>query len=502
MKTKKDLSCVLVTTEIVPFSKVGGLADVLGALPDELAKLGLSVSIFTPLYASIDRTSFNIKPEQGLPTLVSRISGVQERFRVFSCLKPGTNVKMYFIDNDRFYARKGIYTVPESGKAFPDEDERTIFFNRAVISAIKALDLRPDVIHCNDFHSGLIPAIIALEEAEDPHFAGAGTVFSIHNLAYQGLFGREFMQKAGFPQSLFTAMSPFEYWGRVNAMKIAIAYAGIISTVSKTYAEEITSTEEYGCGLEGVLRARKNDLVGILNGIDMDAWDPSKDELIPYRFSQADLGGKNGNRMELLKAFTLPQRSAGPVIGMVSRLVDQKGFDILAEAIEPIMALGACIVILGTGQEKYHELYWALAKKYPKQLGLKLEFNNRIAHLIEAGSDFFLMPSRYEPCGLNQMYSLRYGTLPIVRATGGLVDTVRDLDTNPADGNGFTFKDYTPQALIEAIRRAAQFYGDKPALRKVRKRIMQEDHSWRRSAEEYVAMYERARRLVGMGLTK
>ncbi|HEY5132597.1 MAG TPA: glycogen/starch synthase [Candidatus Krumholzibacteriaceae bacterium] len=500
--TKKELNLVLVTTEIVPFSKVGGLADVMGALPDELEKLGVSVSIFTPLYSSIDRSRFGVKPVSGLKALEVRVAGMVERFRLHTCLKPGTRVSVYFIDNDRFYARKGIYTVPETGKAFPDEDERTIFFNRACVASIKALNLHPDVVHCNDFHSGLIPAYMSLEESDNPHFALAGTVFSIHNLAYQGIFGRDFMQKAGLSQSLFTPMSPFEYWGKVNLMKVAISYSGIISTVSKTYAEEIASTEEYGCGLEGVLRSRKSDLVGILNGIDTNVWDPAKDALIPHRFSPESLTGKGDDLAELLAAFALPATNRGPVIGMVSRLVDQKGFDILAEAFEAIMSLGVSLVILGTGQERYHELYWGFAKKYPKQFGLKLEFNDRLAHLIEAGSDFFLMPSRYEPCGLNQMYSLRYGTIPIVRATGGLLDTISELDRAGASGNGFTFTDYSAPALLEAVKRAVKFHTNKAALKKTRMRIMAEDHSWRRSAEEYRAMYERARSRVGMGLTK
>jgi starch synthase len=499
---KKELNLVLVTTEIVPFSKVGGLADVMGALPGELEKLGVSVTVVTPLYSSIDRSAFGIVPEPGLGPLEVRVAGDLERARVHSCLKPGTKVRCCFIENERFYGRKGIYTVPETGKAFPDEDERTIFFNRAVIASLKALGLRPDVIHVNDFHAGLIPAYLNLEEPGSSPLAAAGTVFSIHNLAYQGIFGREFLQKASLSPSLFAPMSPFEFWGKVNVMKIGISYAGIVSTVSRTYAEEITSTEEYGYGLEGVLRARKEDLVGILNGIDVDIWDPSKDPLIPFRFTPSSLAGKGQDREELLRAFALPRKTTGPVVGMVSRLVDQKGFDILAGAFGGIMDLGVSLVVLGTGQEKYHELYWSLAKKHPGQFGLKLEFNDRLAHLIEAGSDYFLMPSRYEPCGLNQMYSLRYGTIPIVRATGGLVDTIAELDASGDTGNGFTFREYSPAALLDAVGRAAVFYRDKPAVRKVRKRIMREDHSWRRSAEEYRAMYERSRSLAGMGLTK
>jgi len=502
MRNQRSLDLVIVTTEVVPFSKVGGLADVMGALPDELDALGARVKIMTPLYSSIDRSRFGIELERALPPLEVRVAGRTERFRVHSALKPGTKVKVYFLESDRFYTRPGIYTVPETGKAFPDEDERTIFFNRAAIRAMKALALRPEVVHCNDFHAGLIPAYLELEESDDPHVGGATTVFSVHNLAYQGIFPREFLQKAGLKEALFVPMSPFEYWGKVNVMKIAISFAGIISTVSRRYAEEITTTEEYGYGLEGVLRGRKKDLVGILNGIDQKVWDPANDTFIPERFTAGNLAGKSKDRTALLKAFGLPAKSAGPVVGMVSRLVDQKGFDILAEAFDSLAALGIKLVILGTGQEKYQEAYKRLAAKYPKKLGLKLEFNDPMAHLIEAGSDFFLMPSRYEPSGLNQMYSLRYGTIPIVRATGGLYDTIAELDRIGANGNGFTFKEYTAAALTEAVKRAVVFYADKTALRNARKRIMAADHSWRRSAKEYLAMYERARSLMGMELTK
>lgn len=502
MQAKNSLSVVLVTTEIVPFSKVGGLADVMGALPRELEKLGVQTAIFTPLYASIDRSSFCIKPEPNVSALSVQVAGRKEPFRVFSCIKPETEVKTYFIENERFYGREGIYTVPESGKAFADEDERTIFLNRAVIAAMKAIGLGPDVVHCNDFHTGLIPAYLAIEESTHPMLSRAATVFSIHNLAYQGIFPREFLSKAGLSQTLFAPMSAFEFWGRVNVMKIAICYSGIISTVSETYAREITESEEYGYGLEGVLRERSSDIVGIPNGIDTEAWNPATDSLIPCRFTPQRLDGKRKCRTELLKAFGLPATSKGPVVGMVSRLVDQKGFDILAESFEGIMNLGVRLVILGTGQEKYHELFWNLAKKYRKQFGLRLEFNERVAHLIEAGSDFFLMPSRYEPCGLNQLYSLRYGTIPIVRSTGGLRDTIFQISEGGRTGNGFVFEQYSSRALLEAVRRAVAFFADKTAMNAVRKRIMVEDHSWRKSAERYVAMYERARSLAGMGLTR
>jgi starch synthase len=503
MNAKRDvLNVVLVTTEIEPFSKVGGLADVMGALPGELEKIGCSVSIITPLYASIDRGRFGVKEKRVGGKLAVAVGSEKEKFTIHRAKMPGTGIDVFFVGSARFYDRPGIYTIPETGEAYPDEAERTVFFNRVVIEAINALDLYPDVIHCNDFHSGLIPAYIDLEEEGNPRFARCGTVFSVHNLAYQGIFEKDFLELAGIGEELFTPMSPFEYWGKVNVMKVGLQFSRLISTVSKTYAKEITTTDEYGYGLEGVLRSRKKDLVGILNGIDMDIWNPAVDTLIPATFSPENLSGKNKCSKELHKAFGLKPSSKAPVVGMVSRLVDQKGFDILAAAARDLMKLDVKFAILGTGQQKYHELYSALAKEYKGRLGVRLEFNNELAHLIEAGSDFFLMPSRYEPCGLNQMYSLRYGTMPIVRATGGLKDTITNLDAKGSRGNGFTFKDYTSKALVGAVRKAVTFFGNPKVVERVRSRIMREDHSWKRSAEEYVKLYERARGRGGMRLTK
>jgi starch synthase len=501
MKAKREtVNVVIVTTEIVPFSKVGGLADVMGALPGELERIGCDITVITPLYSSIDRKRFRIGAVQGLSKFSVPVGKGRVPFEVRTAKKPGTGLDVYFIDNERFYGRKGIYTA-ETGEAFEDEAERTVFFNRAAVEIIKALDLHPDVVHCNDFHAGLIPAYLSLEERNNPRFTGTGTVFSVHNLAYQGIFEPAFLDTAGLDKGLFVPMGPFEFWGKVNVMKIGLAFAGCISTVSKTYAEEITTTEEFGYGLEGVLHSRKKDLVGILNGIDPNEWNPETDELIPANFTPDDLVGKERCRAELHKAFGLKQGAQSPVVGMVSRLVDQKGFDILAEAIPALMKLDVRIAILGTGQQKYHELYTALAGKYAGRLGVRLEFNNELAHLIEAGSDFFLMPSRYEPCGLNQMYSLRFGTIPIVRATGGLKDTIKNLDGAGKRGNGFTFKDYTAKALTGVIGKAAKFYRDRAVVDKVRSRIMREDHSWLRSAEEYKKLYKRAAGRMGMRLT-
>ena len=495
----EKIKVAVVTTEIVPYSKVGGLADVMGALPDELEKLGAGITVFTPLYASIDRAKYDIEKVGGIDGLSVSVGSTRYPFSIYSGTKPGTDIEVYFIDNDHFYGRDDIYTDAD-GEGFEDEDERTIFFNLAVIEALKALEISPDVIHCNDFHSGLIPVYVAEAKETNSHFKNTGTVFSVHNLAYQGLFEPDFLEKAGFDPEIFQPMSPFEFWGRVNVMKMALMFSGMVSTVSRTYAREITTTDEYGCGLEGVLRYRGDDLVGILNGIDPAEWDPATDDLIPANFTRDDLSGKDRNKAALLEQFGLPAGDE-PVVGIVSRLVDQKGFDILSEGLEDILGMGLKIVILGTGQQKYHDLYTELSSKYPDNLGVRLEFNNSLAHLVEAGSDYFLMPSRYEPCGLNQMYSFRYGTMPVVRATGGLKDTVSDLDCNGTMGNGFTFADYTPEALVEALRKAAAFFTNGKTVEKVRKRIMEEDHSWTRSAKEYLAMYDKAKGRTGMRLT-
>lgn len=497
--TPERIAAALATTEIVPYSKVGGLADVMGALPGELEKLGCDISIFTPLYASIDRKKHGIKRLRKYTSGLSvPIGGRQAPFGLARAIKPGTGITVYFIENDHFYGRPGIYT-DDTGEGFTDEDERTVFFNRAVIAALKALDLRPDVVHCNDFHTGLIPVYLDLEE-QGGKLQGTGTVFSVHNLAYQGLFEPEFLETAGLDPALFRPMSPFEFWGRVNVMKMALMYAGIISTVSRTYAEEITTSDEFGYGLEGVLRYRKKDLVGILNGIDPVEWDPRSDKLIRAEYSPENMAGKSENKRALLEAFRLDPGD-GALVGIVSRLVDQKGFDIFSQALPRLMELDVKFAVLGTGQQKYHELFSKLARMHPGRFGLRLEFDNRLAHLVEAGSDFFLMPSRYEPCGLNQLYSLRYGTIPVVRATGGLRDTVNELDPEGRTGNGFTFEEYTASALLKAVERALAFYRRPDLVEEARRRIMNEDHSWRVSAREYMALYRRARGRSGMRLT-
>ncbi len=329
--------------------------------------------------------------------------------------------------------------------------------------------------------------------AGDSFFRSTGTVFSIHNLAYQGNFPKSTFEKLGVSRDLFYPTSPFEFWGNVSFMKAGISYADVVNTVSKTYAVEIQSSSEYGYGLEGVLRTRSQDLYGIVNGIDYQVWSPENDKLIPAKFSREDLSGKTKNKKELRKQCGLPQlRRDVPMIGIISRLADQKGFDLLAEISDELLAGDLQMVILGTGDEKYHRLFTRMQSKYPKKISVNLRFDNSLAHLIEAGSDMFVMPSRYEPCGLNQLYSLKYGTVPIVRKTGGLADTIENYNPKTGQGTGFVFKDYDASELLNTIRLALEVYKDKKAWTKLMQNGMSRDFSWTASAKKYAELYRKA----------
>ena len=488
-KSNQPRKVLLVSAEIVPFAKEGGLADVAGALPKALAEEGVDIRVVMPLYGSIERKSYGIKPVEGLEKLQIEMDGNLEAASIFTAKIPGSKVQVYFVANGRYFDRRGVYNDPDTGEGYPDNPHRFIFFQKAVVAMLGRLDWRPDVVHCNDYQTGLIPFYL------QRNIGRTATLFSIHNLAYQGVQPADIIPTAEIPHHHFYPMSPFEFYGQVNMMKIGIVFSDLINTVSPTYAREIQKDREFGCGLEGVLRSRASDLSGIVNGIDYTIWNPEVDKLIPHNFSAADLEGKAKNKKELLKRNSLPAPKAGkrvPVIGIISRLADQKGFDILEETLDKIMQLDLQMVVLGTGQRKYHEMFEAAAKRYPDKLAVNLAFDNALAHLIEAGSDMFLMPSRYEPCGLNQLYSLRYGTIPIVRATGGLADTIADYKPVSGKGTGFVFKQYSAEALLESVKRAVAQFGDPDAWGGLVANAMAADYSWASSAKHYIALYNRA----------
>jgi starch synthase len=485
------LKTVIVSPEIVPFAKTGGLADVAGALPLALSRLGVDVCVFMPLYRHVLDRKFEIEPagvEVSMPVFHRRQEG-----KIWKGSFPGTSVPVYFLEHDSYFYRRDLYGGAKGG--YPDNAERFSFFSRGVMEAVNALGLQPDVFHLNDWQSALIAVYLKTTYADDPLFEKTASVLTIHNLAYQGLFPEWQMSFTGLDWELFN-WKELEYYGQVNFLKGGIVFADLINTVSEKYSREI-QTAEFGAGLEGVLAQRSEDLFGILNGVDYENWNPATDKLIPANYSPGKMTGKAECKAELQKMNSLPENPEVPLVGIVSRLADQKGFDILGEGIEKIMKLDLQLVVLGTGMEKYHELFEKIGKKYPKKTGINLKYDNKLAHMIEAGSDIFLMPSRYEPCGLNQMYSLKYGAVPVVRSTGGLADTIVDCtEKSLKDGtaNGFSFSKYSVEALVKTITRAVKTFSSKPEIwKKLVSRGMSQDFSWDRSAGEYIRLYERAR---------
>jgi len=471
----------IVSPEAVPFAKTGGLADVAGALPKELARAGHEVRLVMPKYKVIDTVKYALS-RTGASVSVP-IGDKIAWGEILTSSQDG--FETIFIQNDDYYMRDELYGT-RSGD-FPDNASRFIFFSKAVPACLKELGFVPDIIHVNDWQSALIPLYLRSIYRDDPHFKKTATLLTIHNLGYQGLFWHLDMPLVGVSWDYFTPEG-IEFWGKINFLKAGIVYADMINTVSAKYAQEIT-TPEFGFGLDGVLRTRKDDLFGIVNGIDTDIWNPQTATLITKQYGPQTLKDKAENKKTLLSEFYLPENINTPLIGIISRLADQKGFDILAEAMEEIMAMDLMMVVLGTGEARYHELLTRLGKRYPTKLGVKLAFDLRISHLIEAGADMFLMPSRYEPCGLNQMMSMRYGTVPVVRDTGGLSDTVSDYQEKTKTGTGVTFSDYEARSLVTAVKRAVSLFAKKAHWETMMKNDMAEDFSWRASAEKYERLY-------------
>ncbi len=492
MKNPDHKHIVMFAAEAAPYIKVGGLADVIGALPKVLEKLGARITVVLPAYQIIPREKFGILASTAVQPFDVPVGSKIVRTEIAQTTMQGTGVEVYFLDGGGYFSREGVYDDPVTKEGYPDNVQRLSFYARAGLELLRRLGRPVDVIHCHDSQTGLIPGLLSTVYRDDPFFRHTGCLFTIHNVAYQGLYEKEALAWAGIDAKYCSPSSPFEYWGKVNLMKIGILTADLVSTVSATYAREIQSGPEYSYGLEGILRNRADDLYGIVNGIDYDEWNPETDPLIPERYTAQDLAGKAACKTALLQTMKLPKRKGRiPLIGIISRLADQKGFDLIGEAIEEIAAHDLQMVVLGTGQPKYHQLVESLCVRYPEKIAAKLGFDNQLAHQIEAGADMFLMPSKYEPCGLNQLYSLRYGTVPIVRSTGGLADTITDYDLIHDRGTGFMFTEYTAAAMLAAIERALVVYADSERWRRLAVRGMLERWSWGESAQKYLELYTR-----------
>jgi starch synthase len=479
---------LVATSEAVPFAKTGGLADVCGALPVELARAGHQVALILPAYRGVHYCGLPIEPmgiEFIVPVGTKTVAGRLLRSRI-----PAGQVPVYLVQQDQYYDRDQLYRT--DGKDYIDNCERFVFFCRAVMEAVRLLDLQLDVIHANDWQTGLLPAYLKIAYRGIPRYDQIACLFTIHNMAYQGQFWHWDMLLTGLDWKYFN-WHQMEFYGKLNLLKTGLVFADSISTVSPRYAQEI-QTAPLGCGLEGVLQQRRDVLSGILNGIDGGEWSPATDPHLAVHYDADTVGeGKPRCKAALQKELGLPVRADVPLAGFVGRLDDQKGLDLLAEVLGRwVRDTDVQWVILGTGEPKYHRLFESLSERFRQQVAVRLEFSPPLAHRIEAGADMFLMPSRFEPCGLNQLYSLRYGTVPVVRATGGLADTITDAGPQTlADGtaNGFSFEQYSAQALDEALRRACDAFRRTPVWRQLIATGMRQDWSWARSAGQYVKLY-------------
>ncbi|MFC1559551.1 glycogen synthase [Candidatus Margulisiibacteriota bacterium] len=478
------MKILFVSMEVVPFAKVGGLGDVAGSLPKAISHLGHDIRVILPLYRNI-REKFNVKPAGG--GIDIKVAGKIEKTSLFQTNLPGSKAIAYFVANKHYYDRDGIYG--DNGGDYPDSLERYTHFSKAVIECIKSIDWKPDVVHCNDWQSALIVMYLKTVHKDDPFYKDTAVVYSTHNMGYQGIFEPDKLGVIGITKKEFAA-SPLNHEGKINFAKAAFTYADLISTVSEKFSEEI-QTPEYGYGLDPVVKARSKDVIGILNGLDYELWDPKTDKHIAKDFSVNDLSGKAEDKKDLQKIKGLPVDEKPPLIGIVSRLVDQKGFDILAAAMPAIMKMNVQFVILGTGESKYHKMFSDFHEKYPKKLALDLKFDAALAQKIYAGSDMFLMPSNYEPCGLGQLISYSYGTIPVVRKTGGLADTVIDCSSG-SKGCGFVFEKYSPQALTKKMKEAVDMFNKKKEWQELMRKVMGFRYTWDVSAEKYIELYNRA----------
>lgn len=483
---------VFLSAEATPWAKAGGLGDVCGALPAALARQGARVTLILPAYGFLDAEKFGIHPRW--TGLSIGFDGAEKTFRVLEARSPAEGVRVLLVDFPWFFDREGVYVDPGSGEEYPDSADRFLFFSKASLEALCHLGERVDVLHCHDHQTAMALGLLRLKYEGQPVFEETAGIFTLHNLGYQGQYGPEVLDRVGIGREWFYPLSPFEFYGGVNLMKIGIELADKVNAVSERYAEEICEGPEAGAGLQDVLRARGEDLVGILNGIEVEVWDPANDPHLPASYDAADPTGKEECKRALLEEMGLDvaELERVPLFGMVTRLVDQKGLDLLAQGLDELLGLGVNLAILGTGLPKYHDFLQEARERHPGRLGVALQFDNGLAHRIEAGADFFLMPSLYEPCGLNQLYSLRYGTIPVVRETGGLADTVPDVDRDPLGGLGFSFRDYDVHAMLDACRRAVARYHDREVFVELRRRAMEVDHSWEASARKYLALYGEA----------
>ena len=482
------LRICLIGSEVAPFSKTGGLADVCGALSKYLHAAGHDVRVFTPLYSAIDRTALEHQAVEGLQDVPLDIGAHRYRYSVVAARVPGTGGSVFFIDCPVLYARASIYT------ADPDEHLRYIALTRAAIECCQRMGFSPQILHAHDWHAAFAPLYLKAAYGWDRLFTHTRSILTIHNIGYQGVFAASAVADVGLGARIDRLHQDDLRAGHINPLKHGILYADAITTVSPTYAAEIR-TDEYGMGLQNVLRARGAALSGILNGVDYDEWDPRSDRYLPRHFDAAHLQNKAALKQEFLARLRITVSEHAPLVGLVSRMAGQKGFDLMFDELpRALRARGFAFVGLGSGEPRYEEFFASLQQRFPASAAFHRGYSDELAHWIEAASDLFLMPSLYEPCGLNQMYSLRYGTVPLVRRTGGLADTVEHYDRTSRRGTGIVFEEFTAGAFARALNTALDLYAQRGHWRQLVKNGMRQDFSWKRQGGVYVELYERVAR--------
>ena len=481
----RSLRVCFASSEVAPLAKTGGLADVSNALPRYLHSAGHDVRLFMPLYSRIDSQSLDMHPVDFLQEVPLELGPHRYRFSVFTASLPGSHLMIYLVHCPALYARPGIYS------SAPDEHLRFLVLTRAAIESCQRMGFAPDIFHCNDWHTAFGPLFLRSIYAWDALFKATRTVLTIHNVGYQGVFSADAAGDLGLGPAAHLLHQDDLRAGRINSLKHGVLYADAITTVSPTYAREIC-TDQYGMGLQDTLRARGGALLGILNGVDYAEWNPATDKYVPFHFSPQDLSGKEKTRQHLVKMLRMKVGKRTALLGIVSRLTVQKGFDLLFEVLPMILARrDLALVALGSGEARYEEFLTGLQQRFPQRVVYHRGYHDELAHLIEAASDMFLMPSLYEPCGLNQMYSLKYGTVPIVRRTGGLADSVQLFDPDTGQGTGIVFNDFNPTAIAWAIETALALHRNRALWTRMMLNGMAQDFSWERQGAHYVDLYER-----------
>jgi starch synthase len=479
----QKLKILMAASEVYPYAKTGGLADIAGSLPKALKQMGHDIRVIMPKHKVVAQCPLGIRP-MGLDVTVP--IGETKKMGFLYSGNLNEDIPVYFVGNESYFSRDPIYGTRHGD--YPDNAERFIFFCRSVLEVCKSIGFQPDIIHCNDWQTGLVPAYLKTVYAKDKFFKATRTVFSIHNLGYQGNFPSSELKTAGLPFSIFTPAGA-EFYNHFSFLKSALAFADLLTTVSPTYAKEI-QTKAFGFKMDGILRARSQDLYGILNGVDYQEWNPETDPTIEKNYDSKNMAGKPACKRKLADLFSLKIEDDTPLFSMVTRLSSQKGIDLVIEILGDLLDEGAAFVLLGSGDSMYEEYFSKLTKQYPDRVGVRIGFDEKLAHQILAGSDFLLMPSQYEPCGLTQMYSLKYGTVPVVRSVGGLADSITEFNQRTFKGTGFKFKPFTPDHLSRAVLKALSVYRKKDRWQKLTANDMNSDFSWDKATKKYGQLYQ------------